>query len=82
MRYDITEIKEYLENQLHICDHVENLRLEGAIRELDDEENGIEAFFKAKANCQECKNHPTCKHDRMAGCFVRQDSPTTPTDKG
>ncbi len=73
MRYRIDEIKEYLETELHICSHVENIRLESAIRNMDDKEDGIEAFLKAKANCQECADHPTCKHDRMDGCFKRNN---------
>ena len=82
MKYSIDEIKEYLETELHICSDVENIRLEGAIRNMDDKEDGIEAFCKAKANYQDCKNHPTCKHDRMDGCFVRQDTHLTSTNKG
>jgi len=50
MKFSIEEIKEYLEGQLFVGDHVENSRLNGAIRELDDEEDGIEPFIRSRTN--------------------------------
>ena len=43
MKYTLEEIKAYLEGQLFLGDRLDNRRLEGAIRELDDSEDGIEA---------------------------------------
>jgi len=44
-KFSIEEIKDYLEGQLFLHDHIENRRLEGTIREIDDYEDGIEAVM-------------------------------------